>query len=119
MALEKLHIYAAKHPIGRVKPFDLIFNYKPAGVSGGLESPNGYRFKLKPGKKYVVGGAAVRRIIDFSNPNEFLTIIPGGQSGNIFDKHYSDQYDMYINGEYRRVKFYSSENPSSTLQLVP
>ena len=114
---KKLHIYEAVHPIGRIKPFDLLFNYQPKGLAGGLESPLGFNF-TKARTKKIKGGAAVRRIIDFSNPSEFLSVIPGGQSGNVFDKHYKDQYEMFIKGEYRTVNFNSNKKPVSTLKFV-
>ena len=116
---KKFHKYAPQHPIGRKKPMDLVFNFKPSGVAGGLESPSGYRFLLKPGVKKIVGGAAVRRIIDFSNPNEFYSIIPGGQSANVFDKHYADQYELFLKGSYRKLKFSNKDKPVSTLTLTP
>ena len=62
--------------------------------------------------------AAVRRIRDFAKPGKIHTIIPGGQSGNVFDKHYADQYQLFLNGQYRVYDMYSKAKPESTLKFT-
>jgi penicillin amidase len=48
----------------------------------------------------VKGGPSTRRIIDFSNIENSRAILPTGQSGNPFSKHYKDQAEKYVKGIY-------------------
>ena len=50
-------------------------------------------------------GASERMIIDFSNLNNTLSIIPSGQRGVSNSEHYTDQLEMYLNGEYHTQYF--------------
>ena len=47
----------------------------------------------------------MRRIVDFSNMDETLFILPTGQSGLPNSPHYSDQANLYHSGEYRVTRF--------------
>jgi penicillin amidase len=46
-------------------------------------------------------GPAMRRIIDFENPEKSLSILPTGQSGYFFAPHYKDQAELYNNNLFR------------------
>lgn len=46
-------------------------------------------------------GASSRRVIDWSEPNFFRSILPGGNSGEPASKHYSDQLPLWRKGELR------------------
>lgn len=48
-------------------------------------------------------GPSMRFIYDFSKPNEFEFILPTGQSGHFFNKHYNDMTELWLKGEYIRV----------------
>ena len=50
-------------------------------------------------------GASERLIVDFSNLNNSLSIIPSGQRGISNSKHYTDQLLMYLAGEYHTQYF--------------
>lgn len=45
-------------------------------------------------------GASERMIVDFSDMNKSVSIIPSGQRGISTSKHYTDQLTMYLRGEY-------------------
>ena len=63
-----------------------------------------------------------RRLIDFADPSQSLTINPVGQSGVPFDRHYSDQAQSYIEGDYSTPHLDETEiqlNTRSLLRLVP
>ncbi|KAG1648085.1 hypothetical protein GQR58_030101 [Nymphon striatum] len=49
------------------------------------------------GEYKVTGGPSTRRVIDFSDIENSMSIIPTGQSGNPFSKHYQDQAEMFLN----------------------
>ena len=47
----------------------------------------------------------MRRVIDFSNFDNGLSILPTGQSGVFKSPHYSDQTSLYNKGEFKSFKF--------------
>jgi len=47
-------------------------------------------------------GSSWRMIVNF---DENYCIIPGGNSGNYFSPHYSDQLEMWANGDYKSFDF--------------
>lgn len=99
---EKVVILEHPHPLGAKKPLDKIFNVKAPPVAANEESVNKMAFTINPDGIYKVNsGPALRVIIDFSNVSAGESILPTGQSGNLFSPHYSDQADMYAHGVYR------------------
>jgi len=99
---QEVHTLEHKHPIGRKKPFNKIFNIGPFSIAGGREVVNNMSFKISGGHHFVKSGPSTRRLIDFKNVEQSLGILPTGQSGYFFDKHYSDQASMFVNGKYRK-----------------
>ena len=45
--------------------------------------------------------ASERQIVDLSNVDASLSIIPTGQSGQPFSHHWDDQTQLWANGEYK------------------
>ncbi|MFT4938782.1 MAG: penicillin amidase [Paraglaciecola sp.] len=118
----KAHTLIHEHPLGKQKPLDKLFNVGLFAAPGGHETPNNLSHKIGPAPWPVVYGPSTRRLIDFADPSQSLGINPVGQSGVLFDKHYQDQAESYINGQYK--KQYLSEadvavQTISTLQLLP
>ena len=97
----KLHQVEFEHPLGKVKPLNYFFNLGPYPVPGGYMIPNAFRHKLCTGTFQVTGGASTRRLIDFKNVENSVGILPTGNSGVPFSKHYSDQVDLYLKGDFR------------------
>ncbi|UCD37470.1 MAG: penicillin acylase family protein [Fidelibacterota bacterium] len=67
-------------------------------------------------------GPSQRSIIDLSNLDNSRMVLPTGQSGHPFDRHYNDQAEPFNAGEYRRVDFSREaveHNAYSTLILQP
>ncbi|MEM0317738.1 MAG: penicillin acylase family protein [Candidatus Nezhaarchaeales archaeon] len=50
-------------------------------------------------------GPSWRMILNFANLNDSLCVIPGGQSGNPFSEWYYDQLKMWLDGEYKAMRF--------------
>jgi penicillin G amidase len=100
---QKAHLLEHVHPLGRQKPLNHIFNIKATGVAGGNETINSSSFPLGNTAVYNVSyGPAMRRIIEFADPQNSLSIIPTGQSGYFMSPHYSNQAEMYNNGAFRK-----------------
>ena len=118
----KAHTLEHGHPLGRQKPLDKIFNVGLFQAPGGHETPNNLSHKMGPAPWPVVYGPSTRRLVDFADPAHALGINPVGQSGVLFDQHYQDQAQPYINGQYQKQHFSEADveaNTVSTLQLVP
>ena len=67
-------------------------------------------------------GPSTRRIIDFAAPEKSLGINPVGQSGVRFDKHYADQAETYMQGQYFQQHLADEDikqHTQSTLRLLP
>ena len=47
-----------------------------------------------------------------------MSILPTGNSGNPFSKHYRDQAEMYANGEFRKMKMNKEEILSVSTKLI-
>ena len=91
-----------QHALGTVKPLNLFFNVGPFAVPAGQEIINNLSISLKKDPFRVRFGPSTRRIIDFGAVNESVGILPTGQSGYFFDKHYDDQAEMFVKGQYRQ-----------------
>jgi penicillin amidase len=87
--------------MGEVAVLSPFLNVGPFEVDGANEVLNNLQFPIdSTGVYHVKGGASTRRIIDFSNIEKSSTILPTGQSGNPFSKHYKDQAEKYVQGDY-------------------
>ena len=99
----KVHTIEYEHPLGKQKPLDRFFNVGPYSEMGGMETVNNQSFDLNGSGLYKVNlGPALRRVIDFAEPEKAYSINPSGQSGNFISKHYSDQAKLYISGKFRK-----------------
>ncbi len=106
----KVHTLEHPHPIGEVQALRKYFNVGPFPVSGTREVINNMSFTYNNTGKYnVTSGPSTRRIIDFSDVENSISILPTGQSGNPFSSHYDDQAKMYINGEFRKMMMNKDE----------
>lgn len=118
----RAHTLTHEHPLGKQKPLDWLFNVGPFDAPGSHEVPNNLSAKLGPAPWPVSYGPSTRRLIDFADPTHTLTINPVGQSGVPFDKHYKDQAQSFIEGQYDKPYLEEADvqlNTRSTLRLMP
>ena len=118
----RVHTIELKHPLGRKKPLNKIFNEGPYSVPGAREVVNNLGFDITGGHHFVNYGPSTRRIIDFSDTDNSVGISPMGQSGYFFDTHYNDNTAMFINGQYRKQLMNEEEierGKKSSLVLLP
>jgi penicillin amidase len=118
----EVHTVEHEHPLGKVAALRGLFNVGPFASPGSNEVINNLFFGFtNEGKYYVKGGPSTRRIVDFSDIENSWSILPTGQSGNPFSKHYSDQAEMYNAGKFRKMKLNKEEiiNTSTKLVLKP
>lgn len=93
-----------EHPVGKRKPMNHLYNVGPFPVAGGNQVLNKMSAPLTSDLIHQVSsGPALRLIIDFADVTGGLNISPTGQSGNFYSPHYSDQAEMFVDGEYRAM----------------
>lgn len=115
----KAHTLTHGHPLGMQKPLDKLFNVGPFAAPGTHEVPNNLSAKIGPAPWPVTYGPSTRRLIDFADAGTALSINPVGQSGVLFDRHYSDQAKPYVEGKYQRAWLGLAGETEGTLRLVP
>ena len=116
---EKVHTLEHQHPLGTIATLKSYFNVGPFPINGAREVINntGYEYN-NSGLYNVKSGPSTRRIIDFSDIENSISILPTGQSGNPFSEHYKDQAEMYNNGEFRKMKMNKEEIISVSTKLT-
>lgn len=120
----KAHTLEHNHVLGSVALLRSYFNVGPFSVPGTNEVINNYLFRFSADGNYkTYGGPSTRRIVDFADvENNSWSILPTGNSGNIFSPHYSDQALMYVQGKFRKQLMNKEEIISQSegaLVLVP
>jgi penicillin amidase len=96
-----MHKLVLAHPMATVKVLDKVFNLKrgPFAVGGSFHTVS--PFSYENNKPFEANhGSSHRHIYDLSNWDNSLTVIPTGNSGIPASKHYCDQTEMYLNGQY-------------------
>ena len=70
-------------------------------MNGGKEVINNLAFSLNSSGYYkVTSGPSTRRVIDFSDVEGSMSILPTGQSGSPLSPHYNDQAQKFVDGEF-------------------
>ena len=105
----RIHQLELIHPIGKLKPFNILFNLGPEPIGGAYNEIN----NLKP-SGYVEGfkvkaGPSVRRVIEFGKQITAFSVLPSGNSGHILSPYYKNQFKMYQMGKFRREYLTSDE----------
>lgn len=116
------HTLTHTHPLGRVKPMDMLFNIGPLEAPGGREIPNNLANAIGPAPWTVTYGPSTRRLIDFADAGKALGINPVGQSGVLLDPHYADQARDFVAGRYQPMHLGAADVKKatrSTLVLQP
>jgi penicillin amidase len=115
----RVHTLEYQHPLGQVAALRGLFNVGPFEVPGCTEVINNLFFSFAENGQYQVkGGPSTRRVIDFSDIENSMSILPTGQSGNPFSKHYNDQAEMYATGKFRKMKMNKEEIIQTSTKLV-
>lgn len=103
---ENFHTLEHGHAMGQVEALRPYFNVGPFNLAGSDENLNNLGFPLtEEGLFKVTFGPSTRRIVDFADVSSSESILPTGQSGNIFSDHYKDQAEMYAEGQWRPMLF--------------
>ena len=115
----RVHTLEHQHPLGQVAALRGVFNVGSFEVPGATEVINNLFFNFtNTGEYQVKGGPSTRRVIDFSDIENSMSILPTGQSGNPFSKHYNDQAEMYNTGKFRKMKLNKEEIIKTSTKLI-
>ena len=115
----KVHTVEFKHPIGEVAMMRGYFNVGPFEIEGGNEVINNQIFTIDSTGYYKVNaGPSTRRVIDFSDIENSMSILPTGQSGNPGSDHYADQAEKYVKGEFVKMMMNEKEIKTSKNVLI-
>lgn len=96
-----------------------FFNVGPFKTNGGDQVINNQIFSIDSTGVYkIIAGPSTRRVVDFSDVDNSLAILPTGQSGNVFSEHYKDQAQKYVAGEFVKMKINQKEIEQSENKLV-
>ena len=116
-----VHTLTVKHRLDEdplVKKW-INFSVGPFPMAGSDKTPRAASYK--EGDPFeVVAGASMRRIIDLSNLDNGLSILPTGQSGLFGSKHYDDQSSLYNSDNYKPFQFHEEtiKNDPSMKKLI-
>ncbi|MDT0553591.1 penicillin acylase family protein [Urechidicola vernalis] len=115
----RVHTLEHKHPFGEISVLRSFFNVGPFEVAGSKEVINNLAYKFTNDGTYEVhAGPSTRRIIDFSDIENSMSILPTGNSGNPFSEFYKDQAEMYANNEFRKMKMNKEEIEKVSTKLT-
>jgi len=106
----KIHHLTHKHAMGEVEILDDLFNVGRYEVPSAKDALCKYEFKLTDTVDFeVFSGPAMRVSLDFEDVNASESILPTGQSGNVFSPYYDNQAEMYHSGEFRKQRMDKEE----------
>ncbi len=88
-----------KHPFSKVVKF---LDYQSMPMNGSTYTVFNFRRAVDWGTGLAQAGSSWRMIVSFDRN---YCVIPGGNSGNYFSKHYDDQLEMWANGKYKPFDF--------------
>lgn len=114
----ELHTVTLGHPFGLRKPLDRIFNLGPYPVGGASTSMTSFEYSFNDPFAATVG-PSFRQIYDLGNGQEVRSVLPSGQSGQVFHPHYDDQTRLWLNGGYRIARRDSGGAVRNVLRLEP
>jgi penicillin amidase len=117
----KIHTLTFEHVLGKKKPLDRIFNLGPFQVGGSHLTVNKKQYSYG-NPYYVAHGVSQRMIVDLSDMDRALHVLPTGESGHLKSPHYKDQVDPYLGGTYHPAwtdRRELEEHAEATLILRP
>ncbi len=111
------HSVPFEHPLGAIKPLNLLFNPDEHAMSGSRVTVGAAGWSTSTG--LVNHGAPWRGITDLSTIETSYNVVSPGQSGYVFSKWYDNQIEDWVNGEYHKTQLKGYETNSDHLILKP
>jgi len=99
-----LHTITFEHQLSVAKPLNLLFDIGPLPRAGDGYSVNQAAYRLA--KPFTLRNhASERMIVDFGDLDASLSVIPTGQSGQPFSRHWGDQTPLWASGQLHPMGF--------------
>ena len=98
----KAHKVTYKHPLGKSKWLSFL-NLGPYDAPGLKDSINAVGSKFSKKRFDVFSGPSTRRIVDMADIDNSYSILPTGNSGNYFSRHYRDQIQIYLKKGFKKT----------------
>ncbi len=110
-------------PLGQsgIADMEALVNRGPFPADGGPSIVNANSWSTD-NPAAITGHPSMRMIVDLSDFDASQTVIPTGQSGHPGHRHYDDQIDLWLNGEYQPMWWSETavtENAADHLILQP
>ncbi|MCL4426255.1 MAG: penicillin acylase family protein, partial [Firmicutes bacterium] len=104
----KLHTITFDHPLGKVKPLNLIFDRGPFPYGGSKITAGAASYSLS--SPFAVTSAGPwRYAVDLADLNHGQDVLAIGASGQPASPHYQDQMDLWLTGRYKTMWFDDKE----------
>ena len=102
---DRLHTVTHKHAMADVPVLGDWLSVGPFGLGAAKDALCKYEFKLKKDVDYsIFSGPSMRIGIDFADVDAAESILPTGQSGNVFSAFYDNQAPLYHKGQFRKMR---------------
>ncbi len=112
-----IHTVTLRHLFGVRKPLDKIFNIGPYPCAGGTTTLISGEYSFNDPYTVTVG-PSFRQIFNLGS-GEIRSVLPGGESGQVFHAHYADQTDLWLNGVNRATRWGAPPSTGQLLRLEP
>ncbi|MEQ8243948.1 penicillin acylase family protein [Fulvivirga sp.] len=115
----KVHTFELPHAMGKVAALRPYLNVGTYEMDASDAVLNKLAFQRNGTGVYnITSGPSSRRIINFADVENSLSIIPAGQSGNPLSPHYKDQVEMYTKGKWRKMLMNPQEIDEKTINKL-
>ena len=102
---DRLHAVTHKHAMADVPILGRWLSVGSFEVGAAKDALCKYEFKLKEEVDYsIFSGPSMRIGIDFADIGAAESILPTGQSGNVFSPYYDNQAVLYHSGLFRKMR---------------
>ena len=116
-----MHTMTYNHPLGNVKPLNLLFNRGPFPVGGDIDTVNmGATLANAPETVTIV--PSYRQIVNLADVNDSLSGHAPGQSGHPISKHFDDFISMWLRVGHHPMLYARNDieaSRPSILHLIP
>lgn len=105
------HRLELKHPLGVVKPLNLLFNRGSWSLGGSSATPGANGYDLETG--VVNHGGGWRMAGDLARMDTFYDMLLPGQSGQVFSPYYDDQLNDWVAGKLQPMVWETEKEPQA------
>jgi penicillin amidase len=99
----QLHQLKLRHSLGQVALTDLLFNRGPYSVAGAACTVNVGIYRYDKIFEVFVG-PSFRFLVDWGLPEQYWSILPGGNSGHFLSEYYDNQLNTWRRGNLKVVE---------------